>query len=33
VCSDLGGDTEIGSKIYTTVIRPRTIGLRIGRTF
>jgi len=33
VCGDPGGDTEIGGKIYTTVIRPRTIGLRIGRTF
>jgi len=33
VCGDPGGDAEIGGKIYTTVIRPRTIGLRIGRTF
>ena len=33
VCGDQGGDTAIGPKIYTTVTRPRTIGLRIGRKF
>lgn len=33
VCGDPGGATAIGPKIYTTVIRPRTIGLRIGRKF
>ena len=33
VCGDPGGDTAIGPKIYTTVTRPRTIGLRIGRKF
>ena len=33
VCGDIGGGTAIGGKIYTTVIRPRTVGLRIGRKF
>ena len=33
VCGDPGGATAIGPKIYTTVTRPRTIGLRIGRKF
>ncbi|HEV2044718.1 MAG TPA: TonB-dependent receptor, partial [Sphingomicrobium sp.] len=33
VCGDPSGATAIGPKIYTTVIRPRTIGLRIGRKF
>ena len=33
VCGDPGGVTAIGPKIYTTVTRPRTIGLRIGRKF
>lgn len=32
-CGDAGGATAIGPKIYTTVTRPRTIGLRIGRKF
>ena len=32
-CGDPDGLTEIGPKIYSTVIRPRTIGLRFGRTF
>ncbi len=33
VCGDPGGATAIGPKIYTTVTRPRTIGLRIGHKF
>jgi len=33
VCGDPGGATAIGPKIYTTVTRPRTIGVRIGRKF
>ena len=33
ICGDVGGDTDRGGKIYTTVTRPRTIGLRLGRTF
>jgi outer membrane receptor protein involved in Fe transport len=32
-CGDPDGVTDIGGKVYNTVIRPRTIGLRIGRTF
>jgi outer membrane receptor protein involved in Fe transport len=32
-CGDPDGLTQIGGKIYSTVIRPRTIGLRVGRTF
>ena len=32
-CGDPDGLTDIGGKVYSTVIRPRTIGLRIGRTF
>ena len=32
-CGDPDGLTAIGGKIYSTVIRPRTIGLRFGRTF
>jgi outer membrane receptor protein involved in Fe transport len=32
-CGDPDGLTDIGGKIYSTVIRPRSIGLRIGRTF
>jgi outer membrane receptor protein involved in Fe transport len=32
-CGDPDGLTAIGGKIYSTVIRPRTIGLRLGRTF
>ena len=33
VCGDPEGLTDIGPKIYTTVTRPRTIGLRIGKKF
>jgi iron complex outermembrane receptor protein len=33
VCGDPGGDTAIGPKIYTTITRPRLIGVRIGRKF
>jgi iron complex outermembrane recepter protein len=33
VCGDPDGLTAIGPKIYTTITRPRTIGLRIGRKF
>jgi outer membrane receptor protein involved in Fe transport len=33
VCGDPDGLTAIGPKIYTTVSRPRTIGLRVGRKF
>jgi outer membrane receptor protein involved in Fe transport len=33
VCGDPDGLTEIGGKNYTTVTRPRTIGLRVGRKF
>ena len=32
-CGDPDGLTDIGGKVYSTVIRPRTIGLRFGRTF
>ena len=32
-CGDPDGVTDIGGKIYSTVIRPRTIGIKIGRTF
>ena len=32
-CGDPAGLTDIGGKVYSTVIRPRTIGLRFGRTF
>ena len=32
-CGDPDGLTAIGGKVYSTVIRPRTIGLRFGRTF
>ncbi|WP_246450243.1 TonB-dependent receptor [Sphingomonas rhizophila] len=32
-CGDPDGVTAIGGKVYSTVIRPRTIGLRFGRTF
>jgi hypothetical protein len=33
VCGDPGGDTDRGGKIYTTITRPRMIGLRLGTTF
>ena len=33
VCGDAGNDTDRGGKIYTTITRPRTIGVRLGRTF
>jgi len=33
VCGDPMGYTSIGGKVYTTVTRPRTIGLRVGRKF
>lgn len=33
VCGDPDGETAIGPKIYTTITRPRLIGLRIGRKF
>ncbi len=33
VCGDPSGATAIGPKIYTTVTRPRTIGLRVGYKF
>jgi iron complex outermembrane receptor protein len=33
VCGDPDGVTALGPKIYTTVARPRTIGIRIGRRF
>jgi iron complex outermembrane receptor protein len=33
VCGDPGGETLIGPKIYTTITRPRLIGVRIGRKF
>jgi len=33
VCGDPFGGTAIGPKIYTTVTRPRTIGIRVGRKF
>jgi iron complex outermembrane recepter protein len=32
-CGDPGGDTDRGGIIYTTVARPRTFGLRVGRKF
>ncbi len=31
-CGDPDGLTAIGGKIYSTVVRPRTIGLRFGGT-
>lgn len=33
VCGDPDGATAIGGKIYTTVTRPRTIGLKVGHRF
>ena len=33
VCGDPFGGTAIGPKIYTTVTRPRMIGLRVGHKF
>ena len=33
VCGDVDGLTDRGAKVYTTVTRPRTIGMRLGRTF
>jgi outer membrane receptor protein involved in Fe transport len=33
VCGDPDGLTPGGPKIYTTITRPRTIGLRVGRKF
>ena len=33
ICGDPDGLTSVGGKVYTTVTRPRTIGLRIGRKF
>jgi hypothetical protein len=33
VCGDPDGLTAGGPKIYTTITRPRTIGLRVGRKF
>jgi outer membrane receptor protein involved in Fe transport len=33
VCGDPDGVTAAGPKIYTTITRPRLIGLRIGRKF
>jgi hypothetical protein len=33
VCGDPFGATAIGPKVYTTVTRPRTVGLRVGRKF
>ena len=32
-CGDPDGVTSGGGKIYTTVTRPRTIGIRVGRKF
>ena len=32
-CGDPDGVTDIGGKIYSTVSRPRTIGVRVGSTF
>ncbi|MES2905084.1 MAG: TonB-dependent receptor [Pseudomonadota bacterium] len=33
VCGDVDNQTASGGKVYTTVTRPRTIGLRVGRKF
>ena len=33
VCGDPFNLTAIGGKVYTTVTRPRTVGLRVGRKF
>ena len=33
ICGDPEGLTAIGPKIYTFVIRPRTVGLRVGTKF
>ena len=33
VCGDPFGLTAIGGKVYTTVTRPRTVGLKVGRKF
>ena len=32
-CGDPDGVTDMGGKVYTIVGRPRTIGIRIGRSF
>ncbi|WP_260484338.1 TonB-dependent receptor [Sphingomicrobium flavum] len=32
-CGDPDGVTAIGGKLYSTVIRPRTIGIKIGKRF
>ncbi len=33
VCGDVNNGTAIGGKIYTTVTRPRTMGIRVGYKF
>ena len=33
ICGDPMGYTGAGGKVYTTVTRPRTMGLRVGRKF
>jgi iron complex outermembrane recepter protein len=33
VCGDPDGQTAIGGKVYTFVIQPRTIGLKVGTKF
>ena len=33
ICGDIDGVTDRGGKVYTTITRPRTIGIRLGRTF
>jgi outer membrane receptor protein involved in Fe transport len=33
VCGDPDGVTAVGPKIYTTITRPRLIGVRLGRKF
>ena len=33
ICGDVNNLTDRGGKIYTTITRPRTIGIRLGRTF
>ena len=33
ICGDVDNLTDRGGKVYTTITRPRMIGLRLGRTF
>ena len=33
ICGDADNGTDRGGKVYTTITRPHTIGVRLGRTF